>query len=427
MSKPDEEIYSTMFSSLKHPARRKILRMLSEKSMPFSQMLEELGVSSSHLTYHLENLGELVSKTENGQYRLSTFGEAAVSTMKIVEEAPAVPSKRHLALPFKWKTIFAVFLVLTMLLSTIAFVQFASFSQLSSEHELLKLEYDRLLAWSAGTDDAIRFLRDVLRMNITAYQATLSSNNVVPRPDLGGMVEENLLYSLVSSESQINVAFRFRNNKLSRYQLSPFEGTPIYAQPPPSTVLEAARDLLQRLIAYDGAPYMEEMSNMLDLVNDTENVEITNGNMKLKIAVIGTTAEVQWLYTENSVDFQTKALSFVFENRVLTELTDNWYVYTIGSTTVNVSREEAIKIARDYVKTYKWTADGEEVSNFIVMEDPVSCVLLPHVRDENSVALIPYWYVTLYLDKVYPGDVDRISVGLWADTGKVAHVRTLSD
>ena len=60
-----EEIYSTMFSSLKHPVRRKILRILSEKPLTFSEMLDLLGVSSSNLTYHLESLGELVA-VENG-------------------------------------------------------------------------------------------------------------------------------------------------------------------------------------------------------------------------------------------------------------------------------------------------------------------------------------------------------------------------
>jgi hypothetical protein len=390
-------------------------------------MLEELGVSSSHLTYHLESLGELLSKVDDGQYRLSTFGEAAVNRMEFVEEAPAVPSRHHLALPLKWKTIFVVFLVLSMLLSTMAYVQFTSFNQLSKEHELLKLEYDRLKSWSAGTDDAIHFLQDVVQINVTAYQVTLTGNDVVPRPDLGGVIEERPEYSLVSSESQISVAFRFRNDKLSKCLLSFIEGTPIYSQPPPSTVWEAAKNLLQRLKTYAGAPYMEEMSNMLDLVNDgIENTEVISGNMKLKIAVIGVTAEVQWLYTENGIDFQSKGLSFVFENRVLTELTDGWFLFTIGSTTVSTSRDEAIEIARNYVNTYSWTADGEVVSDFNVLDEPVSCVLLPHVRDENSLALIPYWYVTLYLDKEYPDKVDRISVGLWADTGKVAHVRTLS-
>jgi len=81
MSDSEETIYSTMFSSLKHPARRKILRVLADKPLTFSEMLELLGISSSNLTYHLENLGELVTKDDTGAYRLSTFGLASVSTM----------------------------------------------------------------------------------------------------------------------------------------------------------------------------------------------------------------------------------------------------------------------------------------------------------------------------------------------------------
>jgi hypothetical protein len=88
MSIDNEEPYSTIFASLKHPIRRRILRMLSEKSMSFSEMLEVLGVSNSFLTYHLENLGVLVGKTDDGRYRLSSFGEAAMSTMMKVEDIP---------------------------------------------------------------------------------------------------------------------------------------------------------------------------------------------------------------------------------------------------------------------------------------------------------------------------------------------------
>jgi predicted transcriptional regulator len=42
--------------------------MLAEKPRNFSTMLETLGISSSHLTYHLENLGELVTKLDDGRY-----------------------------------------------------------------------------------------------------------------------------------------------------------------------------------------------------------------------------------------------------------------------------------------------------------------------------------------------------------------------
>jgi DNA-binding transcriptional ArsR family regulator len=425
MSDSDEEIYSTMFSSLRHPVRRKILRMLSEKPMTFSQMLEELGISSSHLTYHLENLGELVSKAENGQYKLSTFGAASVNTMKIVEEAPAVQSKHRLSLPLRWKSVLAILIVGLVLLSSMSYAQFVSLNQLSREHKLLESEYGRLLSWSAGTNDAISFLQDVVQINTTEYEVTLLSSTVESRSDLGGIVEEILKYSLTSSESQIDAVLRFRDNKLSRCQLSLFEGSPIYSQPQPNTILDAAKNLLQRFRSYEDASYLEEMGNMLASVNETEDSEIIRGNIKLKVSFSGARAVVQWLYTENGVDYQTKALSLVFENGVLKELTDGWFLYTIGSTKVNISREEAIEIAKNYVKDFKLEIDGIEVSNFNVLEEPVSIVLVPHAREE-PLALIPYWYVTFYLDKVYPDEIDRITVGLWADTGEVAHVRALS-
>jgi hypothetical protein len=51
-------------------------------------MVEVLGVSNSFLTYHLDNLGELIGKTEDGKYKLSNFGEAANATMTKVEDIP---------------------------------------------------------------------------------------------------------------------------------------------------------------------------------------------------------------------------------------------------------------------------------------------------------------------------------------------------
>jgi DNA-binding transcriptional ArsR family regulator len=280
MSNSEEEIYSTMFSSLKHPARRKILRMLSQKPMTFSQMLETLGVSSSHLTYHLENLGELLTKSEDGQYKLSTFGVASVNTMKIVEEAPAVQSKYGLALPLRWKSILAILTIGVVLLASMSYVQYSALNQLSSDHKVLESKYDQLLSWSAGTDKAIIFLQDVIQIDITDYQATLLSNTVESRSDLGGVVEQILRYSLTNSESQIYVTLRFRDRQLSRYQLSLFEGSPIYAEAQPFAIVDIVKNLLGRLRSFASTFYFEAMSAMLTSVNGTENAEVTAGNIK---------------------------------------------------------------------------------------------------------------------------------------------------
>jgi len=428
----EDETYSTMFSSLKHPARRKILRMLAEKPKTFSQILDELGISSSHLTYHLENLGELVSKIENGKYRLSTFGKAAVITMRGVEEVPVNPPKHPLALPMKWKSFFAVLMIGLVILSGVSYVQFLSFNNISSEYEQLVTDFDqissenaRLSSWGISTNRVTSFLEDVIQLDITKYHSTLVSNTIEHRSDLGSIPEEILKYTLKSDDSEINVDFRFRNQTLSRYRIDVLEFSPLYSQPQPTNVLEMAADLLQRYQKYSGVSYLTVMSDMLKTVNEIEDLEKTVDDMKLVIATEGNDIEIQWIHTTSGIDYQTKGVSFIFDNGVLESLVDGWFLFHVGSTEVNVSDEEAINIAMNYAENYTWNADGLEVTNFNILEEPVSVSLLPHIREE-PLALIPYWYVTLYLDKVYPGDINRIAVGLWADTGEVVNCNELS-
>jgi len=135
----EEETYSTIFTSLKHPVRRRILRMLAQTPRNFSEMLEALGISSSHLTYHLENLGELISKAENGKYQLSTFGEAAIATMSKVEDVPKVnETKRFPSLSLKWKSFFVVLMIGLIVLAGVSYIQYQSLNRVSSEFEALQ-------------------------------------------------------------------------------------------------------------------------------------------------------------------------------------------------------------------------------------------------------------------------------------------------
>jgi DNA-binding transcriptional ArsR family regulator len=426
MPDSEEEIYSIMFSSLKHPVRRKILRMLAERSMSFSELLEALGVSSSHLTYHLENLGELVSKADDGRYRLSTFGEASVSTMRVVEEAPVVRSKHGFPLSWRWRSFLGVLVITVVVLASFSYVEYASLSELSGEHELLQSRYDQLLSWSASTDDAIGFLEDVVQFDTGRYEATLLSDTVEHRSDLGGVAEEILRYSLTDSENQIDVILRFRNQELSRYQLYLFEGSPVYSEPQPYTVLDAAKGLMERFDSFEDTSYLGDMRAMLDSVEDTENAEVVEGNIKLTVSISGDNAEIIWLYTENGVDFSPKSVSLSFEDGVLKELTDGWYLFNIATTEIKVeTEEEAIEIARGAVEGFTWTVDNVVVSDFTVVDEPVLAVFHPTLRT-NSLDLVPYWEVTLYLDKVYLGGVNRLDVGIWADTGAVRRIVTKS-
>jgi len=401
--------------------------MLSERSMTFSQMLEELEIPGSHLTYHLENLGELVVKMEDGKYKLSSAGEASCSIMKGAEDAPNIQTKFSL-LPLRWKTLFTVFIIAIVFLASMSFVQYASFNQLSTDYGLLKDELERVKSWSTSANKGMNIIRDVFQIDIARYQMTLLSNTVEDRPDLGGAIEEILKYSLTNSKTKIDLVLRFRNNHFSLYQLSLIEGilpfAPIYVQSQPTDILEATRRLIERYKSIASDPYLEEMSKLLATANETNNEQIL-GNIKLKTTVYGDNAEVLLMYTANGYDYSAKSLRLLFQQHVLQEISDDWFLYTISDAQVNISREQAIQIARNAANNFEWNADGVTVSNFNVRAEPVSAVFFPHPRTD-PLTLVPYWFVTLYLDKEYPGGVNSITVGVWADTGEVANIQALS-
>ena len=138
----------------------------------------------------------------------------------------------------------------------------------------------------------------------------------------------------------------------------------------------------------------------------------------------GGNAQILWVYTENGVDFSPKSLSLVFDNHDLETLTDGWFLFTVGSTTVNVSSDRAVELAKNALNGYSWNANGTTVSNFNALSQPVSVFFHPNTK--GGLALYPQWTVTFYLDKVYPGNVNSIRIEVWADTGEIAQIKTQS-
>jgi len=414
--------------------------MLAEKPRNFSTMLETLGISSSHLTYHLENLGELVTKLDDGRYKLSAFGEAAVMTMRGVEETPESAQKRQFMLSLRWKSVFAVLMIGVIILAAVSAAQYMNLNQLSmnyqqisEDYELLEANFEevsaeneRLLSWGTSPNKVRAFLTDVVHLDVTRYVSKMEGNTVEYRSDLGGIIEEILKYSLTYEGSKLDVTLRFRDTTLSSYYLQVIEGTPYYSQLQPTNILDSAKALLERYQNYSVASHLAVMRNMLETVNEIGNFETTSGNVKLIISNEANDVKIQFVYTADNVDFQAKRVELIFDNYgFLKSLSDDWSLFKAGSTEVNISEEEAINIAVEYAKDYSWTVNGEVINNFTLVEESASAELYPHSRDEPLV-LIPYWYVEIYLDREYPDRVDRLAVGLWADTGEVSICQALS-
>lgn len=421
----EEEIYSIMFKSLKHPVRRRILRMLNDKPMTFMEIVEQLGISSSHLTYHLESLGELLTKTEIGQYMLSSFGRATVQAMKGVQEAPELERRRPKKLARKWKAAFAALMIIVLLLSSFGFYQYSEMARMGEEQRRVEAENQQLLSWGIGAGKIADLLRDVVLLDTNQYKISLLSNTLEYRGDFE-VAEEVLRYTFVSPHGNLDVSLRFRENHLSRYQLVAAQSSPQLTENPPSDTLEAAKAALDRYIAYSRDKYLSEMLSLLNTVNatDGELTTVTAGNLKLQITLQGTAAEFLWMYTKEDVDFNSKSLRMTFDDSVLSAVTDGYFLFTVANTEANVEQNQAVQIAKDHLKTLTWILNGTEISGFTAT-DTFSVEMLPHPRG-YSVALVPYWYILMNLDTNYTGGLNMAAVGVWADTGQVADVQLLS-
>jgi hypothetical protein len=238
-----------------------------------------------------------------------------------------------------------------------------------------------------------------------------------------------------AGESKIYVTCRFRDKTLYSCGLEVLGGSPIYAEQQPTNVLDATKDFLKRYQTYTGASYLQAMRSMLETVDVTKSMTITSGNAKLitsnqevqhdpTVEAI-TATSVDWIYTVNGVDAPQNVISFNFENGIFKSFRDDWNLYKIGSTDVNVSKEEAIGMAMNAARNYTlkiWMNEWIEVE-FKIVDEPVTAELFMYPRE--TLTVYPFWRIELYFDKLYYSAYG-IGVGIWADTKKIKYCESLS-
>jgi hypothetical protein len=166
---------------------------------------------------------------------------------------------------------------------------------------------------------------------------------------------------------------------------------------------------------------------VLDTVSEVKAMNVTAGNMKLKIVETGVFVDFTWLKVINGVDFPY-GLSVNFQNGELKSFSDKSRLYKIGSSNLNISREQAIQITKNQAKNYTDievpNGDGTFTQVQLNLTDEHIVVELQPANRE-PLTLYPLWYVKLYADKPY-GGIYGFQAGIWADTGEVAYAQLVS-
>ncbi|MCW4045829.1 MAG: hypothetical protein NWE94_09980, partial [Candidatus Bathyarchaeota archaeon] len=142
----------------------------------------------------------------------------------------------------------------------------------------------------------------------------------------------------------------------------------------------------------------------------------------------------KWYYTANGATAPyTKFVSMIFKDGFLAFFIDNWDLYSIGSTSVNLSKDEAVAIALDAARKHTWPMqldeDALDARNFNEKRSVPWTVLTfdgsldaDKSRSGDVLELYPVWRVGLVLNKVY-GELYGIEVDIWADIKEVRSVK----
>jgi hypothetical protein len=144
-----------------------------------------------------------------------------------------------------------------------------------------------------GQQEALVFLQNVTGLDMGNYSIQSQRNQG------GGYYTCNL----TSSDSSLQVFFRFVNGQAVMCRLSPLQGSPDFAAPSNSNV-EAAMVFLGNYQPYSQAPYIESLRSTLGSVIDNTNTTVTQGTLSLSASVSGNVTEFVWINTNtgNCVD-----------------------------------------------------------------------------------------------------------------------------
>jgi hypothetical protein len=165
------------------------------------------------------------------------------------------------------------------------------------------------------------------------------------------------------------------------------------------------------------------MINLLNMAGSERNITELSDNIDLKILTTPEFTSFSWSYTYNGANYSSVNLELqnIFGSPFII-FSDNRGIYSIGNTNINISKQQAINIAENYVRNYSYPLDFGNgtiiiVKDLNVNETNTTANLSTTSRD--PLTLYPYWSVQVPLDRIYPGETYAVTVNVWADNGAV--------
>jgi hypothetical protein len=282
------------------------------------------------------------------------------------------------------------------------------------------------------TGEVLNFLRDVIGLDMTKYNAILVTKATNYWPMLTGVAQTDGQYRLDSTgfvdsngecgKSILTVTFSFWDNTLIScdiYENS--QGPPLYSKQPATDLKHDASNFLQKYQTYTGDTQTRQMRTLLDTVDINSNTTKTADNLSIEVKVEYDRTTLSCSNTLNGEGYSRLRLEF--DNGGFSGFYDDRSFYKLGSSEVNISQEEAESIALKNVEPYQYT-NKNGTANFNIAEKNIRSRFLFLNRTDHFV-VYPCWAVDLPLSEFYASGVSYIEVMLWADSGEVINIEAL--
>ena len=278
---------------------------------------------------------------------------------------------------------------------------------------------------------------------ISEYVSTLPPPNVTRVDPYGGLAEEIVLSpDFGYNGTRFGTMGIFVNGHMASLKLYYYgEEDYVYSEPQPTDIVGRAKGILQRYQAFfqetygKDAQYIEPMLDMLNSNDDLSLPEFTEGNVTFRFSQDGNNSRMEWIFTEDDVEIDPKAVSIKFRNNVFESFHDTWGLYNFSGLNT-VSLEEGAKIVVETAqrgelrRTLADPGTGYvDISELVDTQYSVSLLMSTFRFDDYSVpSKIPrdpltiypmlhiYFYFNLSLERS-----SGLELSVWGDTGEIRY------
>ena len=252
---------------------------------------------------------------------------------------------------------------------------------------------------NSTTDKTSPLIRNVLPLDFSKYSVTLVSDQIM----LVNITttEEYIVYKLMNTGSEVIVHCQLENGRLFTLMATAMNGSELnFAEPYSANIINLTKKILTNYQSITNDSSLSSMIKLLETkgVNDVTNVTRTEGNLMLETINDSRGVRFYWnhafsgcVYNEISIYFPSDKSRFA--------MGDLQSRCKMGNTNVDISRDQAIDIAMNYIQNYSYVAFDKNgalitVSGFNVSRESATVELRP--ASKNGL-LYPTWRVEVPL------------------------------